>query len=85
MLGTSELLGSISDHYYIDCSESSFLPRLKDACISEPGNREFWSQVRDQGPSMSFISDTEAAKYGGRSSITNRECVEVRCRANLKI
>ncbi|KAF5377271.1 hypothetical protein D9615_006424 [Tricholomella constricta] len=52
---------------------NSFLTDLKDKCTSKPGNQEFWSQVKDAGRALSLISDKEAKKHGGASSITEEE------------
>ncbi|KAJ7139489.1 SPOC like C-terminal domain-containing protein [Mycena epipterygia] len=49
---------------------NSFMEDLHDKCASEPGNRQFWAQVQKAGRKMSLISDKEAEKHGGISTIS---------------
>ncbi|KAF7340174.1 SPOC domain-like protein [Mycena venus] len=49
---------------------NAFMTDLRDKCASEPGNRQFWSQVQEAGRQMSLISDQEAEENGGTSSIS---------------
>ncbi|KAJ7102505.1 SPOC domain-like protein [Mycena belliarum] len=49
---------------------NSFLEDLRDKCASEPGNRQFWTQVQKAGRKMSLISDKEAEENGGTSAIS---------------
>jgi hypothetical protein len=58
-------------------SSSSFLQDLRQTCLSDPGNKEFWSQVQKQGREMSLISKPEAAKNGGISTIPESDAEEV--------
>lgn len=55
----------------------SFLPDLRERCTADMGNEEFWSQVKDVGRLLSLISDKEASKYGGTSSISESTSKEV--------
>ncbi|KAH7926187.1 SPOC domain-like protein [Leucogyrophana mollusca] len=48
---------------------NAFLRDLKESCLSEPGNQEFWSEVQKLGRCISLISGPEAAKLGGISNI----------------
>ena len=57
---------------------ASFLHDLRKACLSNPGNTEFWTDIQGQGREMSLISKSEAAKQGGISSITEPEAEQVR-------
>lgn len=50
-----------------------FLRDLRETCLSEPGNKDFWAQVQKQGRDISLISKPEAAKYGGISLIPESE------------
>jgi len=47
--------------------------------MSQPGNQEFWSQVKGVGRGLSLISDKEAKQHGGTSNISERKAEEV-CR-----
>jgi len=58
---------------------NTFLRNLKGKCLSKPGNPEFWSQVKKVGRDLSLISEGEAKKQGGLSSIADDEAEEVRC------
>ncbi|KAJ6626980.1 ku80-like protein [Mycena sp. CBHHK59/15] len=49
---------------------NNFLEGLRDKCLSEPGNRQFWAEVQKLGRPMSLISDREAEKYGGTSDFS---------------
>ncbi|KAJ7674432.1 SPOC like C-terminal domain-containing protein [Mycena rosella] len=49
---------------------NTFLQDLREKCVSEPGNRQFWAQVQKAGRTMSLISDTEAEEQGGTSAIS---------------
>jgi ATP-dependent DNA helicase 2 subunit 2 len=57
---------------------SSFLRSLKQKCLSKPGNPDFWSNVKKVGRDLSLISEGEAKKRGGLSSIADDEAEEVR-------
>jgi len=48
---------------------NEFIQDLRQACLSDPGNKEFWTLVQKQGRGMSLISKPEAAKNGGISTI----------------
>lgn len=49
---------------------NEFIKDMRETCLSEPGNKEFWSQVQTHGREMSLISKPEAAKNGGISMIS---------------
>jgi len=49
---------------------NQFLKDLRQACTSQPGNEEFWAEVMKQHRSLSLISNDEALKYGGTSSVS---------------
>ncbi|KAG6845292.1 hypothetical protein H0H87_011443 [Tephrocybe sp. NHM501043] len=49
---------------------NAFLVDLKDKCNSEPGNEEFWSELKDIGRSISLISNKEAKQHGGSSKVS---------------
>ena len=48
--------------------------------MSQPGNQEFWSQVKGVGRSLSLISDKEAKRYGGSSNIPELKAEEACCK-----
>jgi len=80
MLGMSRFYQSFVPSKLFDTFmlQHSFLGSLKKQCTSHPGNMQFWSQVQLQGRDISLISDIEAAKHGGKSAISEKECQEVR-------
>lgn len=43
---------------------------LKESCLQEPGNPEFWQEVHELGRNISLISDPEAKKLGGSSEFS---------------
>ncbi|KAG6902972.1 hypothetical protein C0995_008545 [Termitomyces sp. Mi166 len=49
---------------------NAFLVDLKDKCTSEPGNQEFWSEVKSIGRGFSLISNKEAKQNGGTSKVS---------------
>ncbi|KAH0590171.1 hypothetical protein H2248_000344 [Termitomyces sp. 'cryptogamus'] len=49
---------------------NAFLVNLKDKCTSEPGNQEFWSEVKGVGRGLSLISNKEAKQNGGTSKVS---------------
>ncbi|KAF8665093.1 hypothetical protein AX16_000561 [Volvariella volvacea WC 439] len=49
---------------------NSFMQDLHSSCLSKPGNIEFWERLKKEGKSLSLISEREARKYGGVSSVT---------------
>ncbi|KAI0757614.1 SPOC domain-like protein [Daedaleopsis nitida] len=52
----------------------TFVQELKDLCLEQkPGNKAFWDRVREVGRPLSLITDPEASKAGGKSSITESE------------
>jgi len=53
-----------------------FLPELKQSCISEPGNKQFWEHIQKAGREMGLISEWEAQKYGGISNVSEAEAIE---------
>jgi ATP-dependent DNA helicase 2 subunit 2 len=50
---------------------------MKQTCLLDPGNKEFWVQVQKRGRGMSLISKPEAAKNGGISAIPESDAEEV--------
>ncbi|KAI0656800.1 SPOC domain-like protein [Cubamyces menziesii] len=57
---------------------NTFIQELKHKCLeTEPGSKEFWEKVRSIGRPLSYISDSEAAKEGGKSSFTESEAQKV--------
>ncbi|KAI0321008.1 SPOC domain-like protein [Amylostereum chailletii] len=52
---------------------SRFLPELKAACLGDPGNEDFWREVRKEGPAMSLIGHSEAEKQGGSSDVSDKD------------
>jgi ATP-dependent DNA helicase 2 subunit 2 len=52
---------------------------LREQCLSDsPGNHAFWTNVREEGMELALISDKEAKRHGGRSSITEKQAKDVR-------
>jgi ATP-dependent DNA helicase 2 subunit 2 len=49
---------------------NAFLKDLKESCLKEAGNCEFWQEVQKLGRSLSLISEPEARKLGGRSEFS---------------
>lgn len=49
---------------------TSFLKDLKESCLREAGNSEFWQEVQKLGRSLSLISEPEARKLGGHSQFS---------------
>jgi ATP-dependent DNA helicase 2 subunit 2 len=49
---------------------NAFLRDLKESCLKEAGNSEFWQEVQKLGRSLSLISEPEARKLGGRSEFS---------------
>ncbi|THH13198.1 hypothetical protein EW146_g6992 [Bondarzewia mesenterica] len=52
-------------------SWNSFLKGLKEACLADLGNLEFWKEVKKQGRKASLIGDSEARAQGGKSDISD--------------
>ncbi|OJT04950.1 ATP-dependent DNA helicase II subunit 2 [Trametes pubescens] len=53
---------------------NTFIRELKDTCLkSKPGNKVFWDKVRGIGRPLSYISESEATKAGGKSAISESE------------
>ncbi|KAI0638826.1 SPOC domain-like protein [Trametes polyzona] len=53
---------------------NTFIRELRETCLeTEPGNKAFWDKVRGIGRPLSLISQPEASKAGGKSSITESE------------
>ena len=44
----------------------------------KPGNKAFWEKVRSVGRPLSYISEPEASKQGGKSDISESEAAKVR-------
>ncbi|KAG6894323.1 hypothetical protein C0993_011801 [Termitomyces sp. T159_Od127] len=57
---------------------NTFLVELKDKCTSEPGNQEFWSEVKGVGRGLSLISNKEAKQNGGTSKVSESGAINVR-------
>lgn len=57
--------------------EHRFMKDLKDKCTSEPGNRQFWAEIRTIGRRMSLISDKEAEDHGGTSDVSESGALKV--------
>ncbi|KAG6820237.1 hypothetical protein H0H93_003600 [Arthromyces matolae] len=55
-----------------------FLVDLKSKCTSEPGNGEFWSEVKSVGRGISLISNKEAKQNGGSSKVSESGAINVR-------
>ncbi|KAJ7226110.1 SPOC domain-like protein [Mycena pura] len=55
---------------------NTFMKDLKDKCTSEPGNRQFWAEVRTVGRPMSLISDKEAEEHGGTSDVSESGAIK---------
>ncbi|TFK38608.1 hypothetical protein BDQ12DRAFT_683054 [Crucibulum laeve] len=55
---------------------NEFLNDLKGKCLAKPGNSAFWEQIQKEGRELSLISKSEANKYGGTSSFTDRQAEE---------
>ncbi|KAG1738615.1 SPOC domain-like protein [Suillus paluster] len=49
---------------------NAFLRDLKESCLEEAGNSEFWQEVQKLGRSISLISQPEAKKLGGHSEFS---------------
>lgn len=49
---------------------NAFLRDLKESCLKEAGNSEFWQEVQKLGRSLSLISEPEARKLGGHSEFS---------------
>ncbi|KAG7096429.1 hypothetical protein E1B28_003866 [Marasmius oreades] len=55
-----------------------FLENLYEKCMdSKPGNKEFWDEVRKVGRELSYLSDIEVKKYGGKSTKTENDAAEL--------
>ncbi|KAG1825465.1 SPOC like C-terminal domain-containing protein [Suillus subaureus] len=49
---------------------NAFLKDLKESCLKEAGNSEFWQEVQKLGRNLSLISEPEAKKLGGHSEFS---------------
>ncbi|KAG1761756.1 SPOC like C-terminal domain-containing protein [Suillus occidentalis] len=49
---------------------NAFLRDMKESCLKEAGNSEFWQEVQKLGRSLSLISEPEAKKLGGHSEFS---------------
>ncbi|KAG6333279.1 hypothetical protein ID866_5813 [Astraeus odoratus] len=49
---------------------NDILKGLKEDCLSEMGNKAFWSEVKKLGRDISLISSSEALKVGGVSRVS---------------
>jgi hypothetical protein len=45
------------------------LRELKNACLKDPGNPAFWSEVKKHRADLGLITVSEAVKHGGKSNI----------------
>ncbi|KAA1468434.1 SPOC domain-like protein [Dentipellis sp. KUC8613] len=50
---------------------NSILQGLKEACLSDPGNAEFWEEVRKEKQTLGLIGKSEAKKLGGKSGVSD--------------
>ncbi|KAJ7771956.1 SPOC like C-terminal domain-containing protein [Mycena maculata] len=57
---------------------NTFIKDLRDKCAFEPGNPQFWGEVKKAGRKLSLISDKEAEENGGASSISESKAEKVR-------
>ena len=57
---------------------------LKESCLQEPGNPEFWEEVQKLGRSISLISGPEAKKLGGSSEFSE-SASEAVCRLYINV
>ncbi|KAJ7630413.1 SPOC domain-like protein [Roridomyces roridus] len=55
---------------------NTFIEELCEKCTSEPGNRQFWDEVRKVGRKLSLISDQEAEENGGTSTVSHAKADE---------
>ncbi|RPD59404.1 SPOC domain-like protein [Lentinus tigrinus ALCF2SS1-7] len=56
---------------------NTFIRELRDTCMEQkPGNKAFWDKVRGIGRPLSYISDTEASRQGGKSDISESEAAK---------
>ena len=76
MLGIGECFHCA--HVNFDATEDSILRELKNACMEDPGNPTFWSEVKKCRADLGPITASEAAKHGGKSNIVDRSTEEVR-------
>lgn len=66
------------DPWILTNDPSRFIRELKDTCLkSKPGNKVFWDKVRGIGRPLSYISESEATKAGGKSTISESEAQQV--------
>ena len=47
------------------------------ACLKDPGNSTFWSEVKKHRADLGLITVSEAAKHGGKSNIGDGSREEV--------
>jgi ATP-dependent DNA helicase 2 subunit 2 len=59
---------------------NAFLQNLKTKCLSSKpkGNPGFWEKVREEGRTLSLLTEKEVKKYGGTSQYSEKQAVEVR-------
>lgn len=76
MLGIGECFHCTRVNF--DATEDSILRELKNACMEDPGNPTFWSEVKKRRVDLGPITASEAAKHGGKSNIVDRSTEEVR-------
>lgn len=70
-----------SSHFVSSCGgtevygghDSSYLRDLKRACLSDPGNSQFWEALRSKGSKMGLIGSSEAKRLGGTSDVSDAE------------
>jgi len=48
---------------------NSILRELKNACLKDPGNPAFWSEMKKHRADLGLITVSEAAKHGGKSKV----------------
>ncbi len=67
-----------------DITENSISHELKNACMKDPGNLAFWSEVKKHRADLGLITVSEAAKHGGKSNVSNGSAEKVRWCINLE-
>jgi hypothetical protein len=51
---------------------------FKKRCLGKGGNQEFWKQVKKAGQQLGLISDTEAVRHAGTSTVSEKTALQVR-------
>jgi ATP-dependent DNA helicase 2 subunit 2 len=66
----------LPDAWVLWATGNSILRKLKMECTKEPGNPDFWDEVKKN--KIGLITASEAAKHGGRSKVPDSSAEEVR-------